>query len=147
MARSIFFHVYLVSMKKNDFFLGFLGLSMLFYSCQGSGESGQQTDPFADAPTREISAGQQLFVQNCLQCHYVEKDKIGPKLRGFMAHWNHDTARVRAFIRNSMEVIKSGDPRAVEVYEQYNKSVMTPMPHLSDEQIDQIIEYIEGPSH
>ncbi len=125
--------------------VGFLGLSALFYSC-GGGEGPEEPDPFSDMPKKEVSPGQQLFVQNCLQCHYVEKDKIGPKLRGFMAYWDHDTARVRAFIRNSQEVIKSGDPRAVAVYEQYNKSIMTPMPHLTDEEIDLIIEYIEGPA-
>src|SRR5690606_12087309 len=125
--------------------LGFLGISILFYAC-GSGESPENPDPFADAPKKEISAGQQLFVQNCLQCHYVEKDKIGPKLRGFMAYWDNDTTRVRAFIRNSQELIRSGDPRAVEIYEQYNKSIMTPMPHLTDQEIDLIVEYIEGPA-
>lgn len=133
-------------MMKYSVLLVLLGLSVIAYSCGGSGETPVQDDPFAEAPAKEISAGQQLFMQNCLQCHYVEKEKIGPALRGFMVHWDNDTARVRAFIRNAPEVIKSGDPRAVAVYEQYNKTLMTPMPHLSDAQIDQIIEYIEGPS-
>jgi cytochrome c2 len=90
----------------------------------------------------EMSGGHKLFVNNCIQCHNIKKDKIGPKLEGVLARWDNDTARMYAFIKNSQQVIKNGDPRAVKVYEEWNKTMMTPMTHLTDNEIDQIIEYI-----
>jgi cytochrome c2 len=89
-----------------------------------------------------MSPGHKLFLNNCLQCHNIKTDKIGPKLEGVMARWNNDTTQIYAFIRNSQAVIKSGHPRAVKVYDEFNQTMMTPMPHLTDNDIRQIVEYI-----
>ena len=86
--------------------------------------------------------GKKTFINNCVQCHNLKTDKIGPKLEGSFANWNNDTARYVAFIRNSQEVIKAGDPRAVEVYEKWGKQLMTPMPHLTDGDIHELLDYI-----
>ncbi|RYD59529.1 MAG: cytochrome c [Sphingobacteriales bacterium] len=89
-----------------------------------------------------MSPGHKLFLNNCLQCHNIKSDKVGPKLEGVMARWNNDTTQMYAFIRNSQAVIKSGHPRAVKVFDEYNQTLMTPMPHLTDADIAQIMEYI-----
>jgi cytochrome c2 len=109
----------------------------------GTQESTQSNEPVPEQKPA-ITAGQKLFINNCIQCHNIKKDKTGPKLEGVLARWDNDTARLRAFIHNSTEVIKAGDPRAVAVYEQWNKTMMTPMTHLSDGEIDQILEYINA---
>ncbi len=115
-------------------------LTVAIYSC-GTQEATQTNTTSTDIEP-EITPGQKLFINNCVQCHNIKKDKIGPKLEGVLARWDNDTARVRAFIHNSQEVIKKGDPRAVKVYAEWNETMMTPMPHLSDGEIDVILDYI-----
>lgn len=92
----------------------------------------------------QLTAGKKLFVDNCALCHSVKKDKMGPALEGSLARWDNDTARLTAFIRNSPEFIKSGDPYARELYDKWNKATMTPFPHLTDEEVLQIIDYVEN---
>lgn len=124
---------------------GLAFIALAFASCSGGSNEKSVRDEdknIEGAAKVEMSAGHKLFVNNCIQCHNIKTDKIGPALEGVMSRWNNDTARVYAFIRNSQEVIKKGDPRAVEVYEKYNHTMMTPMPHLTDQDINQILEYI-----
>lgn len=119
----------------------YMALAISLSACGTEGNTSSSENIPEPAPT--VSNGQKLFVNNCVQCHNVKTDKIGPKLEGSLARWNNDTARIHAFIKNSQAVIKAGDPRAIEVYEQYNKTVMTPMTHLSDGEINEILEYVE----
>ncbi len=114
---------------------------LLIYSC-GTQEVTQTNDKVVNTEP-EISKGQKLFINNCIQCHTIKKDKIGPKLEGVLARWDNDTTRLYAFIKNSQEAIKKGDPRAVKVYKEWNETMMTPMPHLSDGEINAILEYIK----
>lgn len=114
-----------------------IAICMVFASC-GS----DNTSAGNDTPAQETSKGEQLFNNYCLQCHSLDENKMGPKLRGSFAHWDNDTTRIRAFIRNAKETIESGDPRAVQVAKDWNNALMTPMPHLSDEDINHILEYI-----
>jgi cytochrome c2 len=125
-------------MIKRLFILLAAGITIT--SC-GTQESTQSADTVADAKP-VMTEGHKLFINNCVQCHNIKTDKIGPKLEGVLTRWNNDTTRLRAFIHNSSKLIEAGDPRAVEVYNQYNKTVMTPMTHLSDGEIDDILEYI-----
>jgi hypothetical protein len=59
-----------------------------------------------------------------------------------MSRWNNDTARITRFIKNSQEAINMGDPRAIDIYEKWNKTIMTPMPHLTDKDVIELIDYI-----
>ena len=40
-------------------------------------------------------------------------------------------------------MIKAGDPQAVAVYEEYNRSVMNNFPQLSNDDIDKILAYTD----
>lgn len=126
-------------MKLNKALL-LIGCTVVMSAC-GSEEEKSEGNPYSTA-SKEVSDGGKLFKQYCVQCHGLNEDRIGPKLKGSFAHWNYDTARISAFIRNSKETIESGDPRAMEVAEKWNHALMTPMPHLSDENIRDILEYI-----
>jgi cytochrome c2 len=108
----------------------------------GSQEETTREPAFDEQPAKVMSAGERTFVNNCIQCHSVHKDKVGPKLENILARWDNDTARIGAFIKNSQEVIKKGDPRAVKVYEEWHEALMTPMPHLTDSDIKDILTYI-----
>lgn len=116
-----------------------IACSLLLASC-GSETNVQDNSATETKPA--ISAGKQVFINNCSQCHNLKADKIGPKLEGSFANWNNDTTRFRAFIRNSRAAIESGDPRAVEVAKQWSNALMTEMPHLTDNDINEILDYI-----
>ncbi len=93
------------------------------------------------SPQVHAQDGKQLFNQKCASCHAVDKNLVGPALKGVEERWA-DRGQLYAWIRNSAAVIKSGYPRAVEVYEQYNKLQMTAFPELTDKDIDAILGYI-----
>lgn len=80
--------------------------------------------------------------QQCRACHNLEGPKlIGPTLSGVTERREQDW--LIRFIRNSQEVIQSGDPIAVKVYEENNKIPMPPH-NLTDEQIIDILKYIKS---
>lgn len=87
--------------------------------------------------------GKQLFNQKCASCHAIDKNLVGPALKGVEDRWP-EKAQLYSWIRNSAAVIKSGYPRAVEVYNQYNKLQMTAFPELKDADIDAILAYINA---
>ena len=87
--------------------------------------------------------GKQLFNQKCASCHAIDKQLVGPALKGVEDRWP-EKAQLYNWIRNSAAVVKSGYPRAVEVYEQFNKVQMTAFPELTDKDIDAILVYINN---
>jgi cytochrome c2 len=89
--------------------------------------------------------GKVLFKQYCAQCHNKNmKDKLtGPALGGVEERWESQEL-LYAWIRNSQEVIASGDPYAVALYNEYNKSVMNPFVFLTDDEIASMLLYIDG---
>jgi cytochrome c551/c552 len=86
--------------------------------------------------------GKQLFNQKCASCHAPDKQLVGPALKGVEEKWA-DRGQLYSWIRNSAAVVKSGYPRAVEVYNQFNKIQMTAFPELTDKDIDAILVYVE----
>ena len=85
--------------------------------------------------------GKKLFQDNCASCHKIDAKLTGPALRGVEDRWP-DKAKLHAWIRNSASVIASGDPYAVKLFAEYNKTAMTPFPQFSDADIDAILKYI-----
>jgi len=90
-----------------------------------------------------IAAGKQLFDTNCKTCHRINERLIGPPLghvyeRAPSIEWIHD------FVRNSSAVIASGDPYAVNLFNEYNKVLMTSFSSLKNEDIDNILAYIKS---
>lgn len=83
--------------------------------------------------------GKELFNANCAACHKLDAKSTGPALRGVAA--KHEMAWIYKWVHNSSEVIKSGDPVAVKLFEENNHSVMTPFPQLAEADIDNIIAY------
>ena len=112
----------------------------------------QEATPAAGAATPDASAtsqgadpvkGKELFNANCAACHKLDAKATGPALRGVAA--KYDAAWLHKWVRNSSELIKSGDAQAVKVYEENNKAVMSAFPQLSDADIDNIIAYTSEP--
>ena len=85
--------------------------------------------------------GKALFNQKCASCHAIDKQLVGPALKGVEDRWD-DNKMLYDWVRNSAAVIKKGYPRAVAVYAEYNKVQMTAFPELKDQDIDAILGYI-----
>jgi mono/diheme cytochrome c family protein len=88
-----------------------------------------------------VQAGKKLFNANCAACHKLNKRAVGPALKGVSA--KYDREWLYTWIKNSTAMVKSGDAQAVAIYEEYNGSVMTSFPQLSNEDIDNIIAYTD----
>jgi mono/diheme cytochrome c family protein len=89
-----------------------------------------------------ISAGEALFNANCKACHRVHQKLVGPALAGV-----HERAPsidwIKSFIKNSSAVIASGDPYAVNLYNEFNKTQMTAFSGFKDPEIMSILAYIK----
>jgi hypothetical protein len=90
---------------------------------------------------RRKEPGYTLFRYKCAACHNASKEKsTGPGLMNVYdripaGEWRYD------FIRNPDSVIKSGDSYANALYLEYKKSQHTPFPHLTNKEIDAILDY------
>jgi len=85
--------------------------------------------------------GEGLFKSQCAQCHSVGENKvIGPGLKDIHTKKKEDW--LIKWIKNSQEVIKSGDDYGIKIFEEYNKTVM-PAFALSDEEVVSILTYIK----
>ncbi len=91
----------------------------------------------------DVVKGKELFNANCAACHKLDAKATGPALRGVAN--KYDMAWLYKWVNNSSALIKSGDAKAVKVFEENAKSVMTNFPQLSEADIDNIIAYTSEP--
>ena len=96
---------------------------------------------FSIAQLAKAQDGKALFNAKCASCHAIDKQLVGPALKGVEDRWD-DRKMLYEWVRNSAAVIKKGYPRAVAVYTEYNKVQMTAFPELKDQDIDAILTYI-----
>lgn len=89
------------------------------------------------------AAGKAIFNAQCAACHKLDAKMTGPALRGVGAKYEKEW--LYKWIRNSAELIKSGDERANKIYNEYNQSAMSAFPQLSDADLDNIIAYTMQP--
>jgi mono/diheme cytochrome c family protein len=86
--------------------------------------------------------GAAIFKAQCAQCHSLGDNKIiGPGLKN--VHTRHDEAWLLSWTKNSTAMIKAGDPKAVKLFEDYNKVAM-PSFALADDEIKAIYAYIKA---
>ena len=99
-----------------------------------------QQDIFA----ADAANGQVLYKENCARCHSpnLQVASTGPALFGV---FDRVPSRdwLYPWIKNSAAVIATGDEYAVKVYEENNKAQMSAMTHLTDGNIDDILQWIE----
>ncbi len=87
-----------------------------------------------------IEQGQTLFKNNCAVCHAVHEQVVGPALAG--VYERRPLTWIESFVKNSQQVIQSGDNYAVQLYEKFNKTAM-PSFDFSDEEITSVVAYIK----
>ncbi|RZP04672.1 MAG: c-type cytochrome [Flavobacteriales bacterium] len=91
----------------------------------------------------DVKAGEALYKSNCAACHKLDKKGVGPALRNVAEKYERDW--LYKWIKNSQGLIKSGDSKAVALFAEYNNSVMTSFPGLSNNDIDNILAYTSLP--
>jgi len=86
--------------------------------------------------------GEQLYKVNCTACHKMQGNLVGPALEGVVQKYAGEEEWLAKWIRNAPGLIAQGDPKAVALYEQYNKQQMQSFTNLSTDQIQSIITYL-----
>ncbi|TCJ13120.1 cytochrome c [Flaviaesturariibacter flavus] len=94
----------------------------------------------AEAPA---SPGKTLFAANCAACHSLDKALTGPALRGFTSRgpWA-DRKQLYAWVHNP-SAFMAKDPYTKGLQQQFG-AIMTAFPQLSEKDIDQIADFVEG---
>jgi len=90
--------------------------------------------------------GEKLFKSNCAACHNIDRLSTGPALQGSRQRWidNSSEENFYKWILNSKQVIDEGDQYAIQLFDKFNQSVMTPQA-ISRDDIDSIFAYVENP--
>jgi mono/diheme cytochrome c family protein len=117
--------------------IGLTCVIVIFLSSCSSGSKRHESEISTDSAA--IAHGRLLFERDCGSCHSFNRDAIGPLLSGVTAEVSVDW--LRKFIRNPGEVIHSGDERASALFASY-KSVMPAFPNYTDEELDDVIAYL-----
>tara|TARA_B100000963_G_scaffold300136_1_gene272388 strand:- start:9465 stop:10748 length:1284 start_codon:yes stop_codon:yes gene_type:complete len=121
-------------------YFGLIFLSLLFSNFNQLHAQDDQEQTFDQ---NIVNSGESLFKGNCTVCHAINEVVIGPALRD--VHERQSEEWIYAFIKNSQKVIKSGDEYAVDLYNQYNQTLMTSF-DFSDDELNSILTYIKSES-
>jgi cytochrome c2 len=119
---------------------------LAFFSCQQNDDKkfvcGTRDSEIRSSDTTDCE-GKTLFRKNCAACHNASKVKsTGPGLQDVFSRIPSREWAYR-FVKNSDEVIKSGDVYANKIYEEYNKAQQTRFPFLKNQEIDAILDYCD----
>ena len=85
--------------------------------------------------------GEKIFLTVCRACHTIGQGRlVGPDLANI--HNRLEEGWIIKWVKSSQKMVKSGDPAAVKIFNEYNK---IPMPDnaLTDAQIISVINYIK----
>ena len=87
----------------------------------------------------QVRTGKKIFNANCASCHKLEGNLIGPALGGVEERRTNEWLKL--WIKDNAALRASGDADAIAIFNEWNGSVMTAFPQLSDDDIDAILAY------
>jgi len=89
--------------------------------------------------------GESVFKANCAACHKIDKDFVGPALKGSQARWEENSSldNLYKWVQNSGELIDNGDGYAKKLFAKFNSMPMPPQA-VTNEEIDALFEYVES---
>lgn len=126
----------------------YLWLCLLIFSW-GTAVYAQDSTKKADntAPVTagvDLEKGKALWEGNCTSCHgLTDEVVVGPGMKGILERRTIDW--LIPWVKNSQAVIKSGDKYAVELFNKYNKAVMTSFA-FKDDEIKALFAYVDKAS-
>lgn len=87
-----------------------------------------------------VAEGKKLYKKHCTQCHKINQKLVGPALAGI--NDKKSESWLIPWIKNSQKMIESGDEYAVKIFNEYNQTIMPPMP-INDKEVKSVLAYIE----
>ncbi len=90
-----------------------------------------------------LTKGKNLFSTQCLSCHSLSEEGMGPRLGGVTTVLSEQ--HLLDFIHNPAAIIASGDVRANSLQKRYNQ-VMPSFDFLKDDDVKSILAYIDNES-
>lgn len=104
---------------------------------------------FGQDVTGDAKKGETLFKANCTACHALDRKLVGPALKGIVTSLAAEKVPkewIIKWVKNNEALRKSGDKRANEIYEEYNKASMDIFEdRLSEQDIEDILTYVNNP--
>jgi cytochrome c551/c552 len=125
-------------------FIALVCITLCAVSCGGNAGT---NPPVSSLPSGTNAAphanGEKLFRLYCASCHNAHKDLTGPALKGSAARvpskeWLYQ------WIHNPQAMIDAKDGYALAIYEVWKPAVMTGFPNMTNEQIDEVMAYVEA---
>ncbi len=99
------------------------------------------------ASNEKYGRGKELFVANCASCHNknMRDNMTGPALGLSLQAWaKYPPKDLHDYIRNSQAMTKKRHPRALEIWKQYQPTIMPAFQSLTDDDIKALLDYIKG---
>ena len=88
--------------------------------------------------------GETIFNKTCIACHTIGSGRlVGPDLKNVFERRSEEW--IISFVKSSQSMVKSGDPDAVAIFNEFNKLVMLDQ-NLTDDQIKDVILYLKQES-
>lgn len=115
-----------------------VSVTLLFTACN---RSHNESHNDISTESAAIAMGESIFNQNCVACHSISHDGIGPALAGITTEVSADW--LEAFIKDPKGVIESGDARAKALFDKY-KSVMPSFAYYQEDEIDGIVAFLHA---
>lgn len=89
--------------------------------------------------------GEQLFKAKCNTCHIVDKNSVGPILKGAKQKWIDaiEGEMIYEWVKNPQNLVASGKSKTALEVQNFSKSAMTPQA-VSNAEIDAILNYVDN---
>lgn len=102
---------------------------------------------FSVLSTFNAQDGAKLFKQNCAACHKVDKKSVGPMLKGAQAKWAEagEAELMYEWVANPSDLYESGKSKMAKEIWDFSPAAMSPMPHLTKEEVDAIFKFADKP--
>lgn len=115
-------------------------LLSLIFLIQNSIFTQAQTQADTNKSKPSVAQGEKLYKKHCTQCHKLNQKLVGPALAGI--NERRPESWLIPWIKNSQKMVQSGDEYAVKIYNEYNQTIMPPMP-LNDVEVKSVLAYIK----
>jgi cytochrome c2 len=102
----------------------------------------KESAPAAGGGDALVGQGEAIFKSNCSSCHFLDKEKVGPALRGAVKRWG-GAAQMMEFIKQPA-VTATKNPYAKTLLAKYAPTVMPNHDFLKENELKSLVAYIEN---